>query len=232
MEARRTPAWWQDLARTLTRAVARHRRGLAALAAGLAAFSALAVLRPAPPTSDAVAVAARDLRGGTRLSATDVASVDLPPDAVPDGAYAPSDAPVDRLLAAPVRRGEPLTDVAVIGPGLASTLPAGTVLTSIQVAATTALLVGPGDLVDVVASRAGVGGAGVGGAGVGGAGVGGAGVGGAVDVVASAATVISVPRAGEGSQVRAVVLAVDESSALAVAEAALIAPLQVLVRPP
>jgi Flp pilus assembly protein CpaB len=192
--------------------VARHRRGLAAIAAGLAALSALTTLRPAPPEVETVAVAARDLRGGTRLAAEDVDRVDLPPAAVPDGAYPPSDAPVGRLLAAPVRRGEPLTDAAVVGPGLASALPTGQVLTSIQVASTTALLVRPGDLVDVLA--------------------GGAGAGSAVDVVAGSASVIAVPRAGGDAQARAVVLAVDETEALSVAQAALVAPLQVVVRPP
>ena len=159
-----------------------------------------------------MAVAARDLRGGTRLAAEDVDRVDLPPAAVPDGAYPPSDAPVGRLLAAPVRRGEPLTDAAVVGPGLASALPTGQVLTSIQVASTTALLVRPGDLVDVLA--------------------GGAGAGSAVDVVAGSASVIAVPRAGGDAPARAVVLAVDETEALSVAQAALVAPLQVVVRPP
>ena len=212
MEARRRSAWWQDLARPLKRSVARHRRGLAAVAAGLAMLSALSTLRPAPPDSDSVAVAAQDLRGGTRLAAEDVGMVDLPPAAVPDGAYAPSDAPVGRLLAAPVRRGEPLTDAAVVGPGLASSLPSGHVLTSIQVASTTALLVRPGDLVDVIA--------------------GGARAGAVADVVAGSATVVAVPRAGGDSQTRAVVLAVSETAALSVAQAALVAPLQVVVRPP
>jgi Flp pilus assembly protein CpaB len=210
VEARRRSAWWQDLARPVKRAVARHRRGLAAIAAGLAVLSALSTLRPAPPDSDRVAVAAQDLRGGTRLTAADIGMVDLPPAAVPDGAYAPSDEPVGRLLAAPVRRGEPLTDAAVVGPGLASSLPSGQVLTSIQVAATTALLVRPGDLVDVIAGGAGA----------------------VAEVVAGSATVIAVPRAGGDSQTRAVVLAVDETAALSVAQAALVAPLQVVVRPP
>ena len=209
MEAR-----WRALRRDLTRTLARHRRGLAALAAGLATLSALSALRPSPPPTDTVAVAARDIPSGTRLAAADIGTAELPSDAVPDGAYAPGDVPIGRLVAAPLPRGQPLTDAGVVGPGLAAGLPGDQVLTGVQVATTTALLVRPGDVVDVVAGHAG-------------------GIGGTVaaDVVATGATVVAVSRGEAGSQGRALVLAVDEGSALTVAQAALVAPLQVLVRP-
>ena len=197
--------------RGLTRALARHRRGLAALAAGLAALTALAALRPPPPPTATVAVAAHDLTSGTRLSSDDVAEVALPPDAVPDGAYAPGEVPLGRLVAGPARRGEPLTDARLVGPGLASALPAGFVLTSVLVAMATTELVRPGDVVDVVTGRAGVSPS--------------------ADLVASGATVVAVPRVQESAQAGALVLAVDRDAALAVAQAGLVAPVQVLVRP-
>ena len=64
-----------------------------------------------------VLTAARDLDGGV-LAPGDLTAIDLPAPAVPDGAL-PSGARVaGRVLASPVRRGEPLTDVRLLGPGL------------------------------------------------------------------------------------------------------------------
>lgn len=203
----------RSLRRRLTRTVARHRRGLAALAAGLAALTALTALRPAPPPTATVAVAARDLPSGATLASDDVRAVELPTRAVPDGAYMPAEVPLGRLVAAPVRRGEPLTDAGLVGPGLADRLAPGQVLTMVQVAAATTVLVRPGDVVDVVAGRM-------------------AGSGGAVaaEPVATGATVVAVPPVEAGSQSGYLVLAVDQAAALVVAQAALLAPLQVLVR--
>jgi Flp pilus assembly protein CpaB len=206
--------------------VARHRRGLAALAVGLAALSALSALRPAPPPTQTVAVAAHDLSSGTRLAADDVRTAELPPGAVPDGTYLPAEVPLGRLVAAPVRRGEPLTDARVVGPGLAAGLPGGQVLTSVPVATATTLLVRPGDAVDVVAGQAGGHGT------TDARAAGDAGYRGTAAVVAAGATVVAVPKAGSGSQDRTLVLAVDETAALGLVQAALVTPLQVLVRPP
>lgn len=184
------------------------------MAAALAALSALSALRPSPPPTTAVAVAARDLPSGTRLAADDVGTARLPPGTVPDGSFAPGEVPFGRLVAAPVRRGEPLTDARVVGPGLADGLSGGQVLASVDVASATALLVRPGDVVDVVAGHAT-----------------GTGSSGSADVVASGATVVAVPRGEIGSHGRALVLAVDATAALDVVQTALVAPLQVLVRP-
>ena len=187
----------------------RHRRALAALAAALAVLSALAVLRPDPAPTEPVVVAGRDLPSGTRLAAGDLVTLRLPPEAVPDGAYRPDDAPLGRLVAAPVRRGQPLTDTGVVGPGLAAGLPAGEVLASVAVPAATGWLVRPGDVVDVVAGAA---------------------HGSSAEVVATAATVVAVPPAAAGDQAQSLVLAVDDTSALTVAQAALVSPLDLLVR--
>ena len=202
-------ARWRSWRRDLTRTVTRHRRVLAALAAALAALSALTVVRPDPPATEPVAVAAADLPSGTRLSADLVGTVRLPAAAVPDGAYRPGDVPLGRLVAGPLRRGQPLTDAAVVGPGLAAGLPADEVLASVSVPAATGWLVRPGDVVDVVAGNA---------------------RGAEADVVAANATVIAVPPAPVGDQVQPLVLAVDDASALAVSQAELVAPLDLLVR--
>ncbi|MEU7883590.1 SAF domain-containing protein [Microbispora bryophytorum] len=101
--------------RDLRRLAARRRRPIAAVLAGLAVACVLLAVRT--PDGVEVLAAARDLAGG-RLTASDVVVVRLPPDTVPAGAYVPG-APVSgRLLAGPLRRGEPLTDARLLGPGL------------------------------------------------------------------------------------------------------------------
>lgn len=78
------------------------------------------MVRPAPPATVTVALAARDLPSGTVLAAADLTRV-----SVPEGvalARTPTDI-VGRTLAAPVRRGEPVTDVRLVGPALVSAFP-------------------------------------------------------------------------------------------------------------
>ena len=130
------------------------RRRLAA--AGLVAVAVLAGLRavtPASPPTVTVWAAAHDLSGGQPLALADLARLALPVAAVPAGALR-ADAPVvGRLLAAPVRRGEPLTDVRLLGASLLAALPqAGLVAVPIRVAdgSAAAAVVKPGDLVDVL----------------------------------------------------------------------------------
>ncbi len=107
----------------LLTAIARHRRGgrrartmrrLAALGLLIAA-GVLATASRAPATEGAVAVqvAARDLPAGATLAAGDLRTVAVaqPPDGVLPGMASPT----GRVLAAPVRRGEILTDVRLLG---------------------------------------------------------------------------------------------------------------------
>jgi Flp pilus assembly protein CpaB len=87
------------------------------------------------------------------LSAADLRRVALPVGAVPAGALRAGAGVVGRLLAAPVRRGEPLTDVRLLGPSLLRALPTpGLVAVPVRVAdgSAAAALVKPGDLVDVL----------------------------------------------------------------------------------
>ena len=135
----------------LLQATSRH-RGL--LAGGLAAGSvaaALGVLAPSTPPGVVVLRAARDLPAGTALSATDVVRSELPRGAVPDGAVRDSSTVVGRLLAAPVRRGEALTDLRLAGAGLLGSSDLLAVPVRLADAATAALL-HAGDHVDVLAA--------------------------------------------------------------------------------
>jgi Flp pilus assembly protein CpaB len=141
--------WQRDLAR----ATRRH-RGL--LSAGLAAAAVAAALPtlapPAPPTVQLVA-AAHDLAAGTPLAAADLRVVSWPRSVAPAGALATVDDVVGRVLAGPVRTGEALTDVRLIGAAL---LARGTKLVAAPVRLAdpaTAALLRAGDHVDVLAVR-------------------------------------------------------------------------------
>lgn len=142
--------------RELHRAVAWH-RGLVAggLAAASVAFT-IAALSPAPPRTEQVWTAAHDLAAGAALTAVDLRSLAVPPSAVPAGALRPGAALEGRLLAGPVRRGEPLTDVRLVGPSLLSALGTGgspRVAVPVRIAdAGSVSLVRPGDVIDVLAA--------------------------------------------------------------------------------
>ncbi|TDE32768.1 SAF domain-containing protein, partial [Actinomadura sp. 6K520] len=128
--------------------LARLRRPLAALFAAAAAGLALLALRPGPPPSVRVLTAARDLPAGTTLTASDLRRVDLPTAAVPSGVLRSG---TGRVLATPVREGEPLTDTRVVGDGLLRGYGTGTVATPVRMADADAVrLLHPGDRIDVL----------------------------------------------------------------------------------
>ena len=142
-----------DRVRRIRRAVRRQllvrRRPLAALCVGIAVAAGLhAVTAPPPPTVEVLG-AARDLPAGAVLEGDDVRLLSLPPGAVPDGST--TDA-VGRTLAAPVRAGETITDVRLVGAGLADAHPD---LATLPVRLPDAGLVGlleAGDRIDLVAT--------------------------------------------------------------------------------
>jgi Flp pilus assembly protein CpaB len=105
----------RSLPRSLRRSLLRRRRLLAAVCAFVAVLAGLRATAAPLPETVRVTVAARDLGAGTRLSAADLTTVSLPPEAVPAGRIRD---PVGRELAGPLRRGAPLTDASVLGPGL------------------------------------------------------------------------------------------------------------------
>ena len=146
-----TPSSRRLSVRSLLLAAARHRAVLAGGLAAAAVAGALGVLAPTPPPQVQVLAAARDLPAGAVVTSDDLAPLALPASAVPTGALVEAAAVVGRLVAGPVRRGEALTDVRLLGAGL---LTAGSdVAVPVRVAepATTAL-VQSGDRVDVLSA--------------------------------------------------------------------------------
>ncbi|NHC14625.1 Flp pilus assembly protein CpaB [Motilibacter sp. E257] len=146
----------KSLLRRARRRLSWHRRPLAALCAAAATACALLALAPPAPPSATLLVAARDLPAGSVLGSSDTRTVQVPPTTVPAGALEAA-AATGRELASPVRRGEPLTDVRVVGAaGLGRAAGPGRVAVPVRLAddATTALLQ-VGDRVDVVAAGTG-----------------------------------------------------------------------------
>ena len=99
-----------SLLRDVLKAARWHRRLLAGLSAAAAVYFGLVALSPAPPPTVAVLGAARDLPGGARPAAADLRTLQLPAPVVPSGALRPGAEVAKRVLAGPVRSGEPLTD--------------------------------------------------------------------------------------------------------------------------
>ncbi len=161
----RGPAWAR-LPRGWRRAVA-LRRLAAALLVAVAAVLAVAGAASPSVVGTPVVVARRDLAPGATVGPDDVGVVARPPDGVPAGALGAVGDAVGRQPVGPVRPGEVLTDVRLVGPEAARAavgIPdaAGVPLRLADPAV--AALVRAGALVDVV------GGAGAGGSGVGGGG--------------------------------------------------------------
>lgn len=129
----------------------RHRSLVAGLLAAAAVLAALPVLAPPAGRVVTVLTAAHDLTPGTPLSRQDLTMVALPAQLVPDGALDDPGAAVGRAVTGAVRRGEPLTDVRLLGSGLLRT--AGLVAAPVRLADTaTAALLRAGDRVDVLAA--------------------------------------------------------------------------------
>ncbi|MGH8775053.1 MAG: Flp pilus assembly protein CpaB [Jiangellaceae bacterium] len=202
--------------RHVTRAVGWHRR---LLAAGLAAGAVALVLQaaePSPQHTVPVLAAARDLSGGAIVVDADMRTVDVPPDLVPSGAFGSADAAVGRVLAGPVRSGEPLTDLRFVGPGLLAGWGDDLLATPVRIADPgVAGLVRPGDRIDLLAAPAS-----------------GAG---AVVTVASRVPVLAVPaQTDQGALAEGALLVVGatERQAASLAQAAVTSRLSVALRAP
>ncbi len=194
----------------LRRAVARWRWLLASGLAAGAVATGLPALTPPATASTTVWSAARDLAPGTALAAGDLAPLALPRAAVPDGALAAGARLEGRTVAGRVRRGEPLTDARLVGPGLLP--PPGDVvgaLVAVPVRLADAAVAGllhVGDRVDVLAAEMSPAG----------------GRAGPAEVVAAGALVLAVPApAATAADGALVVLAASDGTAsrLAAAEA-------------
>ena len=178
-----------------------RRRPIAALLAATAVAAGLHEIRPPPPDVVPVLTAARDLPAGTTLGEQDLASVDYPAGTAPAGLARDA---VGRVLAGPVRAGEPLTDVRLVGAPLAAAYP-GAVAVPVRLPdAGMAGLLRVGDRIDLVAADP---------------------QGATARVVASDLTVLALPRVDDeatasGLPGRLVVLAAPETAREGLAQAA------------
>jgi Flp pilus assembly protein CpaB len=105
-----------SLFRDLLKAVRWHRRLLAGVSAAAAVYFALAAVSPEPSPTVAVLAAAHDLPGGAVPTNGDLRTLHLPAGVLPTGVLRPGADLAKRVLAAPVRSGEPLTDARFLSP--------------------------------------------------------------------------------------------------------------------
>ena len=141
------------LLRELSRTTRRHRGLLSAGLAAAAVAVALPTLAPTPAPMVRVVAAAHDLIPGSPLQAGDLAIVSWPRTVAPAGALRSINDAIGRVLAGPVRTGEALTDVRLVGSSLlvrGHDLVAAPVRLADQ---STAALLHAGDRVDVLAVR-------------------------------------------------------------------------------
>jgi Flp pilus assembly protein CpaB len=142
-----------SLLRDLLKAARWHRRLLAAVSAAAAVYFGLVALSPAPAPTVAVLGAARDLPGGAVPSPGDLRTLQLPAQTVPAGAVRPGTDVARRVLAGPVRSGEPLTDARFVSPGLTARTGGGLVAYPIRLDdADIVALLRVGDRIDLYAA--------------------------------------------------------------------------------
>jgi Flp pilus assembly protein CpaB len=197
--------------RRLHRALLARRRPLATVVAALAALVGLQAVAPPDSPTYSVLTAARDLPGGTVVDRADLTWADFAPDTAPEGAVESVADALGRTTTGPVRAGEPITDVRLVGGSLLDGYP-GRVAAPVRIGDAGAVgLLHIGDKVDVVAADPQ----------------------GAREamVVASGAPVVALPQAGETALASGglVVLAVTEETARALAAAAVSAYLSVVL---
>lgn len=134
--------------RSLRRAVLARRRPLAALLVALAVLAGLRTTVGPGPATVAVPVARHDLVTGHRVGAEDVTIARWPAELAPGGL---DDSVTGQVLAAPLRAGEPITDVRLVGTDLARAHPDLTVTPLRLPDPAVVDLLEVGDLIDLAA---------------------------------------------------------------------------------
>lgn len=190
-------------ARRVRRTLLAHRRILAGLSAAVAVAAGLQAVAEPPPPRSPVLTAARDIPGGAVVGSDDLEVVGFDPDSVPSGLVSSAAEAVGRTTAAPVRSGEPITDLRLVSGSMLTAYP-GMVAAPVRIGDAAAVgLLKVGDLIDVLAADP----------------QGGA----AATLVAAAAPVISIPtpRAGPSSIAEGglIVIAIPDSTAHSLAAA-------------
>ena len=131
------------------------------LATVLAVAALVVAVRPSPeltasaagPPTAPVVVAAVDLPAGSALAPTDLAVARWPVSLVPEGVARSPDELTGRALAGPLRAGEPVADVRLVGPGLTALLTNGEQAIPVRLAdLAVASSLRAGDRVDVLAT--------------------------------------------------------------------------------
>lgn len=135
--------------RAVRRRVLARRRPLAAGCAAIAVVAGVHAARPPAGPTVAVTVAARDLASGIVLGRDDLVVRRYPAGSAPAGSDPDA---VGRTLAAPVREGEPVTDVRLVAPSLVAGYP-GRVALPVRIADADAVaLLRAGDRIALVAA--------------------------------------------------------------------------------
>ncbi|MFD0045918.1 Flp pilus assembly protein CpaB [Pseudarthrobacter scleromae] len=135
--------------------LSRNRRLAVALLLCAAAAITVHQLTPAPVYTVTALTAARDLPAGAALSEADLAAAQVPPGMMASGFLKEPGEAAGKQLAAPLRKGQLLTDAQLVGPGLLAGTPPGSAAVPLRMADPSSIqLVSPGQLVDVVLTSA------------------------------------------------------------------------------
>ena len=125
---------------------------LAAAALGLAAALTVAQLQPPPPAQATIVVAARAVPAGIPLTADDLRTVQVPPQAAPPDVLRETSAALDRVLVVPVSEGTLLSEPVLVAPSGGPQGPPGTVVAAVRLGdPALAQILGPGMHVDLLA---------------------------------------------------------------------------------
>jgi Flp pilus assembly protein CpaB len=137
--------------RRIRRAVLARRRLLAALCAALSVLATVRANAAPPPPRTSVLTAAHDLAAGVVVRPADLRRVPFDPGSVPRGMVDAATA-VGRTTAAPIRAGEPMTDVRLVTGSVLAGYP-GLVAVPVLIGDPAAVrLLRVGDHVDLVAA--------------------------------------------------------------------------------
>jgi pilus assembly protein CpaB len=135
----------------LRRFLLRRRRLIAALLCCAAAGTAVQALLPPDPGEVSLVVTAADLPAGALLTARDLQTVPVAASGVPPGSFTDAAHLSGRRLATPLERGSPLMQTSLVGTGLLTGAPPGSVAVAVRPGDPALVqLISAGQLVDVI----------------------------------------------------------------------------------
>jgi len=139
------------LRRRFRRLVHRHKRLLACLFFSAAAGVAVEAAVGDEYATTTVVSASRDLAVGTVLTDADITITELPEQAAVGGALGSASEALGQQVATPLPQGAPVSPTSLVGDGLLTGTPSGTVAVPLRPAdPATVQLLAPGQLVDVI----------------------------------------------------------------------------------